>query len=150
MPEPQLNVSTRRTPPHLWVVGVLALLWNAIGVVDYSMTQTRNAGYMAGFTPEQLAFFYGMPRLVVSAWAVGVFGGLAGSLLLLLRRRLAVWVLLASVLGVVTTTFHNYVLADGMAVAGDPFSLVLTAVIFIVALGLFLYASIMHTRGVLA
>ena len=77
-------------------------------------------------------------------------GGRDGSLLLLRRRRLAVWVLLASVLGVVTTTFHNYVLADGMAVAGDPFSLVLTAVIFIVALGLFLYASIIRTRGVLA
>ncbi len=141
---------THRTPWHLWIVGGLALLWNAMGAFDYSMTQSRNAAYMASFTPEQLAFFYGMPRLVVSAWAVGVFGGLAGTLLLLLRRRLAVWLLLASVLGVVTTTFHNYVLADGLAVAGDPFSLIFTAVIFIVALGLFLYASTMRTRGVLA
>jgi len=138
------------TPRHLWIVGGLALLWNAMGAFDYSMTQSRDAAYMASFTPEQLAFFYGMPRLVVSAWAVGVFGGLAGTLLLLLRRRLAVGLLLASVLGVITTTFHNYVLADGMTVAGDPFSLIVTAVILIVALGLFLYASIMRTRGVLA
>lgn len=150
MPDLRTAAQTRRTPRHLWIVGIIALLWNAIGVFDYSMTQSRNAGYMASFTPEQLAFFYGMPRLVVSAWAVAVFGGLAGSLLLLLRRRLAVWVLLASLLGVVTTTFHNYVLADGMAVAGDPFSLVLTAVIFLVALGLLLYASTLRTRGVLA
>jgi len=141
---------TPRTPRHLWVVGGLVLLWNLVWTFDYSMTQSRNAAYMASFTPEQLAFFYGMPRLVVSAWAVGVFGGVAGTLLLLLRRRLAVGLLLASVLGVVTTTFHNYVLADGMAVAGDPFSLIVTAAISIVALGLFLYASIMRTRGVLA
>ena len=150
MPELQPVLRARRAPRHLWVVGALAVLWNAMGVFDYSMTQSRNAAYMASFTPEQLAFFYGMPRLVVSAWAVGVFGGFAGSLLLLLRRRLAVGLLLASVLGVVTTTFHNYGLADGMTVAGDVSSLILTAVICVVALGLFLYASVMRARGVLA
>lgn len=131
-------------------MGGLALLWNAMGAFDYSMTQSRNAAYMASFTPEQLAFFYGMPAIVKSAWAVGVWGGVAGTLLLLLRRRLAVWVFLASVLGVITTTFHNYVLSNGMTVAGDPFSLIFTAVIFIVALGLFLYASTLRARGVLA
>lgn len=139
-----------RTPWHLWVVGIVALLWNAMGAFDYSMTQSRNAAYMAGFTPEQLAFFYGMPAVVNSAWAVGVWGGVAGSLLLLLRRRSAVWVFLASVVGVITTTFHNYVLADGMTVAGDTFSLLFTGAIFLVALGLFIYASAMRARGLLA
>ncbi|MEQ1727644.1 MAG: hypothetical protein ABL982_04610 [Vicinamibacterales bacterium] len=148
MPEPLTRPT--RAPWHLWVVGAVALLWNAMGAFDYSMTQSRNAAYMAGFTPEQLAFFYGMPAVINSAWAVGVWGGVAGSLLLLLRRRLSVWVFLASVVGVLTTTFHNFVLADGMTVAGDPFSLIFTAVIFIVALGLFLYASTLRTRGVLA
>jgi len=143
-------MQTQRTPRHLWIVGGLALLWNAMGAFDYSMTQSRNAAYMASFTPEQLAFFYGMPAIINSAWAVGVWGGVAGTLLLLLRRRLAVWVFLASVLGVITTTFHNYVLSNGMTVAGDPFSLIFTAVIFIVALGLFLYASTLHARGVLS
>lgn len=150
MSEPQRSVPAGRAPRHLWIVGGLALLWNAMGVFDYAMTRSMNAAYTAGFSAEQLAFVQTMPRLVVSAWAVGVFGGLAGSVLLLLRRRAAVWMLLASVLGVVTTTFHNYVLADGMSVAGDAFSLVFTTVIFVVALGLFLYASTMRTRGVLA
>lgn len=148
MPEP---MTTRRRPPwHLWVVGGIALLWNAIGAFDYSMTQSRNAAYVAGFTPEQLTFFYSLPAIVNSAWALGVWGGVAGSLLLLLRRRLAVWVFLASVVGVITTTFHNYVLANGMTVAGDTFSLLFTGAIFVVALGLFIYASVMRAHGVLA
>lgn len=143
-------MQTPRTPWHLWIVGGLALLWNAFGAFDYSMTQSRNAAYMAGFTPEQLAFLYGMPALVRSAWAVGVWGGVAGSLLLLLRRRMAVWVYLASIVGVVTLHVHNYVLSDGLSVAGDAFSLILAAVIAIVALLLFAYASVMRRRGVLA
>ncbi len=148
MSESQATRSTR-TPWHLWVIGGLALPWNAMGAVDYVMTETKNQAYMSRFTPDQLAFFYSIPAWVISAWAVGVWGGVLGSLLLLFRRRLAVWVFLASLLGMVATTFRNYILANGMAVMGDASSLGFTAVIFLFALGLFLYARAMRKNGVL-
>ena len=50
----------------------------------------------------------------------------------------------------VITTFHNYVLSDGFEVSGDAFSLAFTAVIFLAAVALFVYARAMHERGVLA
>jgi hypothetical protein len=121
-----------------------------MGAMDYVMTQTRNAAYMSGFTPKQLTFFYALPTWVVAAWAIGVWGGVLGSLLLLLRRRLAAGVFLASLLAMVVTTIHNYVLSNGMEVIGDTFSLGFTAVIFLVALGLYFYARAMDRRGVLA
>ncbi|MGM0670189.1 MAG: hypothetical protein ACQET1_10765 [Gemmatimonadota bacterium] len=143
--------STReaRTPVHLWVVGVLALLWNAMGAFDYLMTQTENEGYMSRFTPEQLEFFYGFPTWVVASWALAVWGSVLGSILLLMRNRWAVPVFLVSFLSMCVTTFRNYVLADGMEVAGDPFTLLFSALIFLVALGLLLYARAMKRRGVL-
>ncbi len=143
--------STReaRTPVHLWVVGVLALLWNAMGAFDYLMTQTENEGYMSRFTPEQLEFFYGFPTWVVASWALAVWGSVLGSILLLMRNRWAVPVFLVSFLSMFVTTFRNYVLADGMEVAGDPFTLLFSALIFLVALGLLLYARAMKRRGVL-
>ena len=143
------DTKAQGSPWHLWVIGITALLWNAMGAMDFVMTQTKNEAYMSGFTPEQLAFFYNIPAWVVSAWAIGVWGGVVGSLLLLVRRRLAVWVFLASLMGMVATTFHNYVLSNGMDVSGDAFSLGFTAVIFLFALGLFLYARAMRKRGVL-
>lgn len=138
-----------RTPSHLWWIGGLALLWNAMGAWDYVMTETRNPSYMSGFTQEQLDFFYGLPAWVVSAWAAGVWGGVFGAVLLLARRRLAEWLLLASLAGVAVTTFRNYVLADGMTILGDAFSLVFTGVIVLFAIGLWRYAVTMRTRGVL-
>ena len=140
---------TRQTPWHLWVIGGIAVLWNAMGAFDYVMTQTGNEAYMSGFTPEQLAFFYGFPPWVVAAWAIAVWGGVLGALLLLLRRRLAVWVFLISLVSMVITTFHNYFLSNGMEVSGDAFSLIFTAAIFLIALALFLYARAMHKRNVL-
>ena len=138
-----------RTPRHLWVIGVVSLMWNAMGAFDFVMTQTRNEAYMSSFTPEQLSFFYGFPAWVVAAWAVGVWGGVLGSLLLLFRRRMAVWIFLASLAAIVITTFQNLVLSNGMAVVGDAFSLGFTAVIFVVALALFLYARAMLKRNIL-
>jgi hypothetical protein len=140
---------TTRAPWHLWVIGILALLWSAMGAMDYVMTQTKNEAYMSNFTPEQLAFFYGFPAWIVAAWAIGVWGGVIGALLLLFRRRLAAWVFLASLLAVVVTTFHNYLLSNGIEIMGDTFSLGFTAVIFLFALGLFLYAHTMQKRSVL-
>ena len=144
------QVTASRVPRHLWVVGGIALLWNAMGAMDFIMTQTKNQSYMSGFTPEQLEFFYGIPIWVIATWAIGVWGEVLGALLLLFRRRLAEWVFLASFLAMVATTFRNYFLSNGTEVIGDPFSLGFTAVIFLFALGLYLYARSMHKLGFLA
>ena len=145
-----LDASVHATPRHLWVVGVIALLWNAVGALDFVMTQTKNEAYMSSFTPEQLEFFYGFPAWVVAAWAVAVWGGVIGSVLLLLRKRFAVQLFLVSLAAMVITTIHNYVLSDGFEIIGDTFTLVFTAAIFLAAVALFLYARAMHRRRVLA
>ena len=46
-----------KAPWHLWLVGVISLLWNLMGAFDFYITQTRNAAYMKAFTPAQLDFF---------------------------------------------------------------------------------------------
>ncbi len=145
------GTSPQVTPKHLWVVGIVALLWNAVGAMDYVMTQTRNEAYVSQFTPEQLAFFYGFPTWVVAAWAIAVWAGVLGAALLLLRKRLAVPVFLVSLVAMVIATFHNYVLSDGMEVMGkDAMALGFTVVIFLVAIALILYARAMQKRGTLA
>lgn len=137
-------------PWHIWVVGVVSFVWSAMGAGDLIMTQTRNAEYMANFGPEQLEFFYSFPIWLVVIWAIAVFGGVIGALLLLLRKTWAVHAFLASLVAMVLTSFHNYVLSNGLDVIGDPFSLTFTGVIFLVAVLLYVYSRAMKKRGVLA
>ena len=113
------------------------------------MTQTRNEAYMSNFTPEQLSFFYGIPAWADATWAIAVWGGVFGSLLLLFKRRLAVWVFLASLVGLVVTAFQNYVLSNGLQIMGDPFALAFTGLIFLASVGLYLYARAMDKRNLL-
>ena len=138
-----------QTPRHLWVIGIVTLLWNAMGAFDYLMTQTQNESYMGQLTPEQIEFFYGFPSWVVAFWAIAVWGGVLGSILLLLRRRLAVSVFMVSFASMLITAIQNYVFSNALEVTG-MFGLIFSAVIFLVALGLVLYSRAMRERGVLA
>jgi hypothetical protein len=131
------------------VIGVVTLLWNAMGAYDYLMTQTRNADYLARFTPEQVAYFTGFPAWVDGTWALAVWGGVLGSVLLLWRRRLAVPVLAVSLGAMVITTVHNYVLSDGLQIMEGPGPLLFSVAIFLVAVGLLLDARAMARRRVL-
>ena len=49
-----------------------------MGAFDYTMTQTKNAGYTEQFTAEQPEYFYGYPAWVVDFWALAVWGGVGG------------------------------------------------------------------------
>ena len=142
------NSSIKR-PRHLWIVGVLSLLWNAMGAFDYLMTQTKNESYMAKFSPEQLDFFYGFPIWVESAWAIAVWGALVGSVLLLMAKKMTEWLFLVALVAMVLTSIHNYGFSNGLEVMGDPFSLIFTGVIFALSVALYLYARTMVKRGVL-
>ena len=85
-----MNELNTRAPRHLWIVGGLSLLWNAVGALDYSASQLRIEAYMSQFTPEQLEYFYGFPAWAVASWAIAVWRSLIASLGLLLRQGRAV------------------------------------------------------------
>lgn len=143
------EAQTQATPRHIWIVGILALLWNLMGAMDYVMTQTKNEAYMGQFTPEQLEFFYNFPAWLVAFWATAVWGGVLGAVLLLVRKKLAFPVLLVSFLCMVVTTIHNYGFAGGADIVGGA-GLIFSIVIFVVALALVFYARRMVRNGVLA
>jgi len=138
----------QRAPWHVWLVGILGLLWNSVGTFDNLMTQTQNESYMARFTPEQLEVFSAFPTWLVASWTLAVWGGVLGALLLLLRKSLAVPALLVSLVAMIVTAIHNLLSADGLyATGGSAPAFVL--LIFVFALGLWLYARSMRARGVL-
>ncbi len=138
----------RRTPIHLWIVGTLALLWNAMGAFDYLATELKLDFYMSQFSEQQLAYFYGFPAWAVAGWAFGVWGALAGAVGLLLRRRWAVWAFAVSLLGLAVSSLYTFVLSNGAEIMGAE-GAVFSAAIWALAVFLLLYARAMAKRSVL-
>lgn len=139
-----------KTPWHLWVVGGVSLLWNAVGAMDFTMTQLEVTTYLKGMTPVQLEYIHGFPLWTVVAWGLGTWGSLIGSLSLLLRRSVTVKLFGASIAGAVLTDLYSYGLSDGMKIMQNGAGAVIfSAVILVIAILLFVYAEAMRKRGLL-
>lgn len=114
-----------RTPWRLWLVGVVAVLFNSIGVFDFVMTMAQGSAYMAGagMTPAQIDHYQHMPAWMTLDWAVGVFGAFAGSVLILLRNKLAWPVLAVSLAACLLSVAYTYVLTDGGKIMGSQMAI---------------------------
>lgn len=100
---------TQRTPWHLWLVGVLSLLWSGYGGYDFIQTTTRGEAWFreAGFDDAMVAYFNAMPAWMYVPWAMGVWGAVLGSLLLLARSRWAVHAFAISLIGAVVSLIYQ-------------------------------------------
>ena len=143
-----------RTPAHLWIVGILSLMWNCFGAYDYTMTRTRNVEYLASSMPgvdpnAALAWIDAMPLYAQVGWGLGVWMALLGSILLLIRSRWAVWSFGLSLLGAIVSLGYQLALAPPLPKAGGLVSTIIPLVIIAIALFLFLYARAMAQKDVL-
>ena len=143
-----------RTPVHIWIVGILALLWNAIGCYDYLMTRMRNTDYLASMMPEvdpnaMLAWVDAFPIWAQFGLGLGVWAGLLGALLLLVRSRWAELTLGLSLVGALLGLGYQIVGAPPMPGATGGMMEIMPFVIIAIALALFLYARAMRAKGVL-
>jgi hypothetical protein len=141
---------TIKAPWHLWLVGVIAVLFNAIGAFDYLMNMAQGASYMArmGMTPAQIAHYQAMPIWMTAVCTIGVWGAMLGSVLILLRNKLAAPVFAVSLAAFLVNLIYTYVLTDGGGIMGRPMAI--TSVVITALLLFFIwYSSLMTKRSVL-
>jgi hypothetical protein len=141
---------TTKTPWHLWVIGAVSLLWNGFGCFDFVNSATRGAEYYRQMKmPEQaIALMQSYPSWMWIVWFVGVFGGLAGAILLLMRRRWAFEAWAASLAGAVISLIYCAFLSDMIGALGVG-AIVMPVVIVVICALLLWYAHAMRKRGVL-
>ncbi|MCY4336231.1 MAG: hypothetical protein OXC60_16365 [Litoreibacter sp.] len=96
-----------RTPPFMfWAIAVVGLLWNLIGCWNY-IVQTN---------PDAVAQMPDIYRLIVeqrpgwatAGFAISIYGGAVGAILMLLRRKISTGLLAVSLLGSLVTFYFTY------------------------------------------
>lgn len=124
-------------PKWFLPVSLLALLWNLLGCMAYLSDVMLTPEDVAKLDAAQQAMYAARPAWAVAATAVAVWGGAAGSLGLILRRRWATPLLIASLLGVIAQDYNLLVLGGAGA---DPVVLALQGLVLLIAIGLVLLA----------
>jgi len=92
-----------------WVICIVTLIFNAMGDMNYFVQM--NADSLASFPEQYRPIIEGRPAWATGAFAIAVFGGSLGCVLLLLRKPAAFYVFIASLLGVMVTMVHIFSVA---------------------------------------
>ena len=108
------------TEPPKWYLptAVVALLWNLLGCAAYLSDVMLTPEDMAKMDAAQQALYASRPAWAVAATATAVWGGAAGSIGLLMRKRWATPLLVASLAGVLVQDAGLFVLSGAAASAG--------------------------------
>lgn len=143
-----------RTPVHLWIVAALSALWNGFGCYEYVMTRTQGATYIKSMMPDvdadaYMAYINGFPIWASFGWGLGVWTALLGTILLILRNKLAVPAFGLSLIGAVLGL--GYQIANPVKLSGMDPTMSIVAPIMVIGFCLFLYfySRAMRARGVL-
>jgi len=138
------------TPVHLWIIGLLGFLWNAGLAFDYLMINIRDPAYFERMEigARMTQFIDTLPLWTIAAWGIGIAGGGAGSLLLLLRTRYSVLAFALSLSGWIVNALYQAAagLPQGVLTVG---SVAGTLAILLIAVLLLVYGIRMHRHGVL-
>ncbi|HEX2512380.1 MAG TPA: hypothetical protein VHK44_07255 [Xanthobacteraceae bacterium] len=82
-----------------WAIGAVTLIWNVMGIMNFF--GQMNADTLAAMPESHRSIAEGRPVWATGAFAIAVFGGALGCLLLLLRKSAAFYLFIASLIGVV-------------------------------------------------
>ena len=123
-----------------WVVGVIALIWNGMGVMSYLGTVYMTEEIRAEYTAEQLAVMDGAPAWLTGVYALAVFLGLLGALLFLLKKKLAIPVFGISLLMVLVQMGYSWFATDSIAAFGTVQGIVMPLLVIVLAIFFYYYS----------
>jgi hypothetical protein len=121
-----------------WLIAVVGLLWNIGGSINFIMQM--NQEFVSTLPETHRAIIEGRPLWATGGFAFGVFAGMLGSILLLLKKSTAFYVFVLSLFGIVLTMVHTVEVANSK-ISFSPVEIIVMIILpVIVAAGLIAYS----------
>lgn len=134
-----------RTPWHLWLVGILSLLWNASGA--YTIISAQQ-GMLVGVSEDEAAYYAAQAPWFVAVTDIALLTGIVGALALLFRSRFAVPLFALSLIAIVVTNGYDLMMGTSRMFTNTT-TIFVTCLIWALAALQLWYAAAMRRRGVL-
>lgn len=119
-------------PRKFWIITIIMLVWNILGVVAFMIDFTMSAEALAGMREAQRALYENVPAWATVAYAVAVICGTLGCIALLVRKTVAIPLFVISFVAVLLQFGHAFLGLDLLQVMG-PSSLAMPVLITVVA-----------------
>lgn len=135
-----MKTTTNVKPPiWFWIISSIALLWNLIGVGAYLADAYKSIEDLEQIPQAERLLYESQPAWVTGAYAIAVWGGTLGCILLLLRTKWARHVLYVSLLGIIAQLSYSIFFSNSFEVYG-PGGIVMPILVLGIGVGLVLFA----------
>lgn len=140
--------TTNKPNTWFWVIAVLALIWNIIGVLNFLASTFMKDVLAETYTPEQLELMNAIPTWYTIFFGIATITGLMACITMLMRKKVTVFLFLISLLAVFVTQGYWLVGTNAMEVMGTQ-AVIMPIVVIIISVFLYLYTKGLAKKGML-
>jgi len=132
------------TPRSFLIIGIVALLWNLVGVASYLMHVMIGPEALASMQEAERALMESTPAWANGVFAIAVFAGLSGCVGLLLKKAWSVPLFLVSLVAMIVQFSHWLFMTTAVEVYGSE---AYTMPVLVTVIGIFLVWYSRDTKG---
>ena len=140
--------NTNKPNTVFWIIGIVALLWNILGVGAYLAQAYMTEDALTLLPQADQNFYANYPAWATACYAIAVFGGLLGCIALLIRKKIAVLLFTLSLLGVLGQQVYNFFIQGDVELGAA--AMIGPILIIIVAFFLMWYSKAQKANGLLS
>lgn len=128
--------TTNKPNTGFWIVAVISLLWNLMGVFQFSVSTFMKEMMEGNYSEAELELANALPTWYTVIFGIAVFSGLLGSIVLLLRKKVAIPLFGISLLTVLVVMGYWLFATEVMAVVGVEAAIM---PMLVIAFAIFIY-----------
>ena len=141
--------NTNKPGIAFWIIGIIALLWNAMGVYNYLIQAYQTEAYTSSLNEAQLALMESMPSWNTALFAIAVFSGLIGTILMLMCKKSAVSLFIISFVTATVNQLYWLFGTNAAEVFSESMPYLMPILVIVFCLFLVWYSRSQKANGVL-
>ncbi|WP_304137261.1 hypothetical protein [Mesonia mobilis] len=129
-----MTTSTQKIPTWFWIISIVLLLWNLMGIGSFVFHSFIMKGEALAALPENERALYGeYPLWTHIAFGIATIGALLANILLLAKKKIAITLFVISLIAILIQMFHNLFLTSAAEVYGNA-TYVMPILVIIIAI----------------
>ena len=142
--------TTNKPTTLFWVVAIIALLWNLVGLFSWLAENFMMTDEVkALLPPEQLELMESAPSWGIFVYGIATIGGVLACIMLLMRKKLAVPLFLLSLVCIIIQMGYGIFFMKWGNVLGPVDAYVMPSIVILVGIFLYLFSKNNAKKGVL-
>jgi hypothetical protein len=135
-----------KVPAWFWLLAILAVLWNLVGVASYLMDVTLSEEALAQLPEAQRNLRAATPSWVTGCYAIAAFAGALGSIALLVRKAWAKLLFAVSLAAVILQMGYVFIGMNASEVLGAA-AMIFPAIIIVLGIFWLWFSMLSQKRG---